>query len=196
MATLLVLLVGIASASDVSGDTATYAGDAMEAAHDTQMLSQTESPTGEVNKNNEITDKNQDKIENDTCKRRINKKNTGETNVKGDSINASSWVQLDSIISNAEGDTTIILNNTETYNYEGTISLYGKNIVITIDGQGHTINGQQHQVFNVNSGANLVLKNIIITNASASTGGAIYNERGNLTIINSTLSNCTTTGTW
>ena len=62
----------------------------------------------------------------------------------------------------------------------------------TIDGGGQiTLSGQDvRQLFYVNSGASLTLRNIVLTNAySSGDGGAIYNSFGIVTLANSTIRN-------
>ena len=60
---------------------------------------------------------------------------------------------------------------------------------IAIDGKGHTINGNNHaRIFNIANAA-VILKNINFINGNADSGGAIYCENGNLTIINCNFSN-------
>ena len=51
----------------------------------------------------------------------------------------SNWEQLNKTITEAGKDTTITLQDNLTN--EETITLYNDNIVITIDGNGKTING-------------------------------------------------------
>ncbi|MBE6486929.1 MAG: hypothetical protein E7Z85_08835 [Methanosphaera stadtmanae] len=118
--------------------------------------------------------------------------------VNGTNITNNEYILSDTIdvtyqnlidtIENATMDMTLKLEEGLPYNILETITLDKPGITITIDGNGQTINGMQNQVFHINSGSSLVLKNITITNAEAEDGGAIYNE-GNLTIIDSTLIN-------
>ncbi|RAP44234.1 MAG: hypothetical protein BZ135_08650, partial [Methanosphaera sp. rholeuAM6] len=189
LTTLIVLLVGVVSATDVSEDTTTTTtiSDTIEAVQDTQTVSQTETLAQEVKTDNQMSDKCQDITLNESTTKNINKKKLQETNVKGEPEYASTWDDISSIVSSARKNTTIILNNTETYENTGTIHL-SKNIVITIDGQGNTIDGNQKQVFEIEVPASLVLKNITITNANSSKG-AIYSYGGTVNIINTTLSN-------
>ena len=98
------------------------------------------------------------------------------------------------VIEGATMDMALKLEEGLSYNMLETITLDKPGITITIDGNGQTINGMQNQVFHVNSGSSLVLKNITITNARSQEGGAIYNK-GNLTIIDSTLTNNQATAT-
>ena len=65
---------------------------------------------------------------------------------------------------------------------------------LTIDGSGQTIivdGANSWEIFDVSSGATLVLKSLTIANANdlASSGGGIYNGQGTLTVANSTLLN-------
>ncbi|RAP49991.1 MAG: hypothetical protein BZ138_07065 [Methanosphaera sp. rholeuAM270] len=104
---------------------------------------------------------------------------------EGASVN--SWDRLvervDSVRNSTE-DVTITLDE-GTFTSTGTIYWKSDNpIMLCIDGNGQSIDGNGHQVFNISGEGSLVLKNIIIKNAS-SYYGAIYNE-GFLTVINST----------
>ena len=65
---------------------------------------------------------------------------------------------------------------------------------ITIDGKGHTIDAQRldSRIFEINNGAALILKNLILSNAySYQDGGAIYNNEGTLTVIGCKFTNNT-----
>ncbi|WP_323736051.1 hypothetical protein PXD04_09210 [Methanosphaera sp. ISO3-F5] len=61
-------------------------------------------------------------------------------------------------------------------------------MVLTIDGNGQTINGHQQQVFLISAGTSMILKNITITNATGEQGGAISNF-GILTVTDITFTN-------
>ena len=175
LVTLLALLAGIASATDVSDDT--DAGGITEevSLQDTQMVSQTDTITKEANVN--------DNLQADESKIKKNKIN--KTNLKKAERYASSWDELTRKVSDATEDTTITLTE-GTYTNTGTITL-NKEYILTIDGNGQTINGDQKQVFFIASGSSLILKNITITNGR-SYNGPIYNS-GALTITHSTLYN-------
>ena len=104
----------------------------------------------------------------------------------------TNWQELSKAIKSVEKNTknvTLTLQN-GTYKNTGTINWKTPNITLTIDGNGQTIDGNQLQVFNNNVRTSMVLKNITIINAKADYGGAIEN-RGTLTVIQSTLANNT-----
>ena len=100
------------------------------------------------------------------------------------------WDNLVREVENAKYtfDNTTIKLGEWTYTNTETITWNNTKIVLTIDGNGQTINGNQTQVFIINAGCSLILKNITITNAKAEDGGAIHNQ-GTLTITNTTLQN-------
>ena len=135
LVTLLALLAGIASATDVSGDT--DAGGITEevSLQDTQMVSQTDTITKEANVN--------DNLQADESK--IKKNSINKTNLKKAERYASSWDELTRKVSDATEDTTITLTE-GTYTNTGTIT-WNKEYILTIDGNGQTINGDQKQVF-------------------------------------------------
>lgn len=79
------------------------------------------------------------------------------------------------------------------YSGEGNTNLtISKNMNIVGQSQQNTIiNGTgTNWIFNVSSGVNLTIANLTLTNATAGTGGAIYNN-GNLTVTNCTFMNNT-----
>lgn len=73
----------------------------------------------------------------------------------------------------------------------GTINWTNRDVVLTIDGNGKTIDGNQQLVFNIGNGAPMVLKNIKIKNAK-SEHGAILNA-GTLSVVGAALANNTAT---
>ena len=182
-ATLLLLLVGVTSAADVSNDTSYTSEATPQSVSDTTQVSQ-------VDINKETISEN---IETDTIQdNKVNTKNIQKdtkNNLKTDST-VNSWDTLASAVSSATGNTTIKLGE-GTYTTTNTIT-FNNGITITIDGNGQIIDGNQQQVFNITSGSSLVLKNITIKNAKSDKGGAIYNS-GTLTITQSTLTNNTAT---
>ncbi|WP_292896411.1 Ig-like domain repeat protein [Methanobrevibacter sp.] len=62
---------------------------------------------------------------------------------------------------------------------------------VTIDGQGHKLDGNyKMRIFQVTKGANVTFKNITFLNAATTgTGGAIWNNEANVTVINCTFEN-------
>ena len=106
----------------------------------------------------------------------------------------TNWQQLRETmndVKDATEDLTFTLMD-GTYINTGTISWSNRNMVLTLDGKGKVIDGNQLQVFNITRGASLVLKNFTIINSKSKHGGAIIN-RGALTITDSILANNTAT---
>ena len=147
-------------------------------------------------KNNKVKEKTSDKTT-----QNIEKNKQKNTKTETAYISVRSWEDLQNIIGQANTDTTIKLENDLDVTTEK-ITLNKQGITVTIDGNGQIINGKQKQVFRIEQGSTLHLKNITITNATATgsgasafaEGGAIYND-GTLTINNSTITNNTATAT-
>ena len=109
-------------------------------------------------------------------------------------INITSYPELNTALTNPTTDNV-------TINIQNNITLAGNTRVnsaiknLTINGNQKTINGNgQYQFLNIPSTTSVLIDNIIITNCTARTGGAIYN-RGTLTITASTVSNNTAKST-
>ena len=187
LVTLLILVVGAVNAADINNDGINA---------DIPDSISTDAPiVNEV----AVQEKQSVSIEDTNTVEKINKKQESDTNLIKNMNNlkkdttVSSWEDLESEINSATQDTNITLDE-GTYTVTGRID-FNKPITITIDGNGQSIDGNQTQVFYINSGSSVILKNITIKNAenTGGNGGAIYNS-GNLTIINSTLKNNTATG--
>ena len=185
-AALIVLLMGIAYATEAPNTNVTDINDATRIVKDTTTISESDT----------IIQENIREVKTaESTTKTIQKSNITKSNIKKDNlITVSSWDELSgniTALTSESGDTTIKLNE-DTYTNNGIIRWEGTNMVLTIDGNGQTINGNQKQVFYINSGSSIVLKNIIIKDAkqNGGSGGAIYNS-GNLTIINSTLTHNT-----
>ncbi|RAP44237.1 MAG: hypothetical protein BZ135_08665 [Methanosphaera sp. rholeuAM6] len=105
----------------------------------------------------------------------------------------NSWDELVQKVDSVKDNTinmTIILNE-GTYTTTETITWFSDNpIVLTVDGNGQTIDGNEMLVFNITEKSSLVLKNITITNSIGDNGGAIHNN-GSLTVLDSTFINNT-----
>ena len=176
--TLLVLLMGIVSATDISDNSTSTAGDVTKVVDDSHTVSQTDTTTDEIQTEESST-------------KTIKKNNAKDLNTKKEStLTANSWDTFVTAFNDAKTkteDTTIFLEQ-GTYINNGTLTWDNSNIALTIDGNNQTVNGNQTQVFVINSGCSMILKNITITNATAEYGGAIYNK-GTLTVTNSTLNN-------
>ncbi len=176
--------MGAASATEVSEDVSDTNSITDEAViQDTHKVSDTAMQENKVD-NNIQTGKASDNELNENTTKTINK------NTKSDVKTAttiSNWEELKKAVQNVGKKENVTLTLGEgTYINTGSITWSNKDIVLTIDGNGQTINGNKNQVFYVNTDTTLILKNIIIINASSPYGGAIGNQ-GNLTIINSTL---------
>ena len=105
----------------------------------------------------------------------------------------TNWQQLADAVDYAKNQTkdiSIALGE-GTFINTGTINWTNRNIVLTIDGKGQTIDGNQKQVFYNEGGATMVLNNITIQNAK-SEDGAIYSH-GVLKVVGATLINNTAT---
>ncbi|AWX32561.1 Ig-like domain repeat protein [Methanosphaera sp. BMS] len=183
---VLVLLVGVATANEVSTEADTPTSDTPLILEKAVQEKSTVSPsdTNTVENIKQKTNTNQTKTTKNI------QKNTN--NLKKDTT-VSSWIELNSIITDATQDTNITLDE-GTYTAEGTIT-FNQPITITIDGKGQSIDGNQNHVFEIERGSSVILKNITIKN-SKNDGwwGAILNG-GNLIINNSTLINNTVTTT-
>ncbi|MBE6506259.1 MAG: hypothetical protein E7Z73_11125, partial [Methanobrevibacter millerae] len=105
--------------------------------------------------------------------------------------NSGSFTQLDSLIQNTPVNGTIKLVNNYTYssgdNVNGIVISKG----ITIDGDGHTIDGANTaSIFSITNNAHVTLKNIILSNARGTNGSAVtLTSRENVEIINATFIN-------
>lgn len=87
-----------------------------------------------------------------------------------------------------ELDKNYIYNSTTDGDFKNGINITKD---MTINGKGHTIDGNHTaRIFNVIN-CTLTIKNITLINGNATNGGAIYSENSNLTLINSTFINNT-----
>jgi len=184
---VLVLLVGAVSATETLREDQTNAIDEAVAS-DISIVSQDNEKIIKFEEKKVLDENPQKKIEYTTH----NIEKRSDNNLKKEGIvEVHNYTELKNAVNNASSigvDTTIRLLQ-GSYNNTGTITWYTGGMVLTIDGNGQTINGQQQQVFIIRSGSSLVLKNIIITNATSSDGGAIRNLQGTLTVSNSTFNN-------
>ncbi len=188
--TLLILLVGLASATEVSEDVTNTDSITEEAVtQDTHMVSDTANKIQENKADENIqTNKVSNNNLNENTTKTINK------NTKSDVKTAPSittWGELKSALHDASGsEVTLTLKKGIYKNYDSAIRWGKVNTKLIIDGNGQTIDANKKQVFNFLSGTRVVLKNITIKNYQSSDGGAIINN-GTLTIINSTFTNNT-----
>ena len=103
--------------------------------------------------------------------------------------NVSSFNYLNTLIQMAEGELKLekdfTFNKSIDSSFKDGISISKS---LTIDGQGHTINGNKlARIFNLRSGE-LILKNIIFTKGKADYGAAIF-ASGEITLINCSFAN-------
>ena len=188
---LLILLIGAVTASDTTNHTTVTNEETQTALQDTTQVSQTDTTQEKNNNNNEIIINT--KQETPTTKNI--QKNTNKANTKTETEKTvNNWTTLNETINTlktATENTTITLNP-GTYTAEGLIDWNNTNIILTIDGNGQTINANQHQAFYIQSRTTVILKNIIITNATKNDGyGGAINNHGTITITNTTLNNNT-----
>ena len=187
---VLVLLVGAASATETPHEDQIYNDETV--ASDMSTVSQDNNKIIN-NEKNKVLDENPRKKIDETKKRSIEKK-TENINLKKDSIiEVHNYTELLNAVNNASNagnsnvNTTICLLE-GSYNNTETVSWWTNNSVLTIDGNGQTINGHQQQVFLISAGTYMILKNITITNATGQQGGAI-NNFGTLNVTDSTFTN-------
>ena len=179
---ILILLVGVACASDVSEDTTSTGSITEKAAiQDTYKVSDNANiiQAHKINENIKSNDASNNMDENST--KTIDKTTNG--NLKTATA-VTNWKELQTAVKDANKDITITLGN-GTYKNSGTIRLNNSKIKLTIDGNGQTIDGNNQQVFIIEKGASLVLNNITIKNGESKLGGTIINQ-GTLTITQST----------
>ena len=115
----------------------------------------------------------------------IQASNTQEEVLSADS---GSFTQLDDEIQNTPVNKSIKLHNNYTYSSGERVGTDGIviNKDITIDGDGHTIDGANlASIFQITDNANVVLKNIVFSNARGNNGSAIsLSSSENVEIIN------------
>ena len=123
----------------------------------------------------------------------INKNNKTNINTKTESItvNTDNYETLSNALASSDYD-TVTINITDNITLTGNNTINSTIKTLTINGNQKTINGDnKYQFLSIDSAINININNIIITNCTAYTGGAIYNSNGNLTITNSTLTHNT-----
>ena len=177
--TVLVLLLGVVCASDVS-----------EYTTDTNSITEeiVTQDTSTISNMNIISQKSI--VENNIQTEKTSDNNKNESNNLKTDNELTSWDTLTSNFNSASSQTenvTITLSGTNYIN-TGTIAWSNTAIVLTIDGNGKIIDGNQQQVFTFESGTTVILKNITIQNANNDRGGAISNA-GNLTVTDSVFIN-------
>ncbi|MBE6488163.1 MAG: hypothetical protein E7Z86_05570 [Methanosphaera stadtmanae] len=184
-AIVLVFLVGVASATETPQEDQSYTND------DTVV-----SDISTVSQDNKIINNEEKKVLDENPQKNVeytthNIEKKSDNNLKKEGIvEVHNYTELQNAVNNASSkgvDTTIRLLQ-GSYNNTGTIRWDTGGMVLTIDGNGQTINGHQQQVFYIID-ASMILKNITITNAFSDRGGAIFNYKGTLTVSNSTFNN-------
>ena len=186
--TLLILLVGVVSATEISDDVTDSDSITEEAVtQNTHKVSDTANSMQENIADIDVqTSKSSDnKLDENTTKTIA--KNTN-TNLKTAAA-VTNWEELRSAVNNAYGQTIVTINlENGTYKTNDPI-IFNKSVAIIIQGNGQTIDGNEQQVFIVQRGE-VYIHDITIKNAASKNGGAIYN-RGLLTITKSTFTNNT-----
>ena len=188
---LLVLLVGIASATETLQENNNYTCDET-VSNDINTVSHNNEEIINYDESN-MMDENPTKNINESKTHSI--ENNRYTNLKKDSqVEVHNYTELQDAVNNAgnAGVNTTILLLDGLYNSTGTITWNTNDIVLTIDGNGQTLVANDNILFNIDENSNMILKNITIKNAypTGHYGGAIYNK-GTLTINGSILENNT-----
>ncbi|MDO5826202.1 MAG: hypothetical protein Q4Q22_07465, partial [Methanosphaera sp.] len=206
LVTLLVLFVGVASASDVSDDT--LAAGTAELVQDTPTSDNADSGvTTEIADNNRINKKANDNQmnyqENDDVavkKDTTTIQDTTSKNMKTATlVNVNNYSQLISSVNDAlNSNTDEYVINLKHGNYNATANMIwgdatGSTRKLIINGNNILLDGNKtHQFLKVNQGYTLELNNITLTNyTSDELGGAIENYGGNVTITYSNLTHNT-----
>ena len=101
------------------------------------------------------------------------------TNIRGE------FTELQELVNNSDG----VLNLERDYTFSEGVDTFTEGIVInkplTINGNGHTINGlDKSRIFKITS-EGVTINNVNLTHGKASEGGAIYIEGDNAQILNS-----------
>ena len=180
---VLVLLVGVATAADIQNESTKS---------DTITTQSTDINTKETVQNtNTITDNINENIINE---KNINKK---EENLKtaSQTHDVSNYAELKNALNSTDEEVTININSNITLAASPELNANIK--TLTINGNSYTINGDnKYRFLNIQSSNQMVnINNITITNCHAQdSGGAIYNNGGNLHINNSNLTQNTATG--
>lgn len=175
--TLLMLLIGIVNASEVSQNT------------DTDTLSQelvvkdinTASNANAVPQDKELgadlrTDEKYEYNINESTTKTLNM-NKDNDELKEDS-EITNWSELAKAVDDAKnktGQITIMLGN-GIYQTNGTIIFNNPNATITINGNGQTIDGNHQRAFIIMKASSVVITNIKIKNCHSGNGGAIVNN--------------------
>lgn len=170
LVTLLIMLVGIVNATEVSDDTLTY--------EDTPTESfQSYSTAASIAENSVTTEKENKEI-----------KKIGEKKDKTDNneLNPSNYTELVNMVDNLKsvsGDEYSIDLSEGNYNATQTITWGNSTQVktLTINGNGLTIDGQdEYQFMIIDEDYKLILNNITLTNFKSTENGGAINNNGEL----------------
>ena len=168
--TLLVLLIGLASATAASDNTTTKV---VKSADSASSLEVEKCDEKVVDKKDVI--KKADKV------------------VKAEKDNGTFTALKNKIDDAGEGSLITLENDYINRNFDSSGIAFSKSL--TIDGKGHTIDASSNSGIFVINGRNVTIKNIKFKNANISgDGGAIIFRRANCSIINSTFINNHATG--
>lgn len=180
---VLLILVGVACASEVSDDIADVSSVTQKAdTHSTYKVADTTN-----SKDNKIYEN----VQNSKSSKNNLDKNNSKTIDKNRNPNVKTaptiknWDELKSAVNGATGKEITLTLKKSTYKNNGVIRWENVNTKLTIDGNGQTIDGNKQLAFSIQKGSSLVLKNITIKNCESGNGGTIVNH-GKLTIIQST----------
>ena len=167
--TLVILLIGVASATKVSEDTITT-----DSTND--IVSDTSSSTNYAKSSiiDDVTDQKEIIKDNKTIK------------TASKSYDVTNYNTLNNALTNKNYD-TVTVNIKSDITLTGGIRLNDAVKKLTINGNGKTISGNGRYPFLRINSANVTINNIKIKNCFSENGSAIYNNRGNLTIKNSFL---------
>ena len=165
---LLFLSISVVSASD---NTTTTNKTTQSLTKTTQSLTKT---TPHLEKVATSTEEKQIQKEikniNNTVKEKINKKTTTQ-NTKTETIIINYTTLHNTLTSPSSEDVTINIQSNITLN--GTTTVNSTIKTLTINGNHHTINGNQKQFLKIQNGTTANINNITITNCTATEGGAI-----------------------
>ena len=181
LATLMVLLIGAVSATDVSDDTQS-SDTAENIISDTpdvekEVVQQTSTPITDAKEKVEEQKDNQVFKEEKNIKTEPFKRNvTSEMELRMATVVS---LAPDGLIIDIQSDIKLTLGN---------ISIISTMKEVTINGNGYTLNGNNKFFLTSNDSSKVIVNNLNIINCNSSEGGAIING-GNLTLNNCTLEN-------
>lgn len=140
----------------------------------------------------QTTKLNQENIQNIKEPTKTIDKQSQTTTKKATPTPVTSYTELyNKLNSEAEENTTIILEGSETYTLTNKITLNERIKNLVIEGNGKIIDGDnKYQFLSIKTPCNILINNLTIKNCNSSTnGGAIYQEAGSLTLNNTLFKN-------